>query len=106
MTSRQISSGLDLTYATSIITTQQPSEGELDLLFKAMYDDFISGQPSATLRTVPAVQEHQVTDINKMTKSKPKLDKTKHEMEMNGKVKVNQVKVKVKVKVKDRAETV
>nr|GEY48126.1 retrovirus-related Pol polyprotein from transposon TNT 1-94 [Tanacetum cinerariifolium] len=47
MTSEQISSGLDLTYPLSIITTQQPTEGELDLLFEAMYDDFIGGQPSA-----------------------------------------------------------
>nr|GEU85583.1 hypothetical protein [Tanacetum cinerariifolium] len=47
MTSGQISSGLDLTYAPSTITTQQPTEGELDLLFEAMYDDFIGGQPSA-----------------------------------------------------------
>nr|GEV20179.1 Gag-Pol polyprotein [Tanacetum cinerariifolium] len=45
MTSGQISSGLDLTYAPSTITTQQPTEGELDLLFEAMYDDYISGQP-------------------------------------------------------------
>nr|GEZ85202.1 retrovirus-related Pol polyprotein from transposon TNT 1-94 [Tanacetum cinerariifolium] len=51
MTSRQISSGLDLTYAPSSITTQQPTEGELDLLFEAMYDDYIGGQPSATART-------------------------------------------------------
>nr|GEW98119.1 hypothetical protein [Tanacetum cinerariifolium] len=41
-------SGLDLTYAPSTITTQQLTEGELDLLFKAMYDDYIGGQPSAT----------------------------------------------------------
>nr|GFA99320.1 hypothetical protein [Tanacetum cinerariifolium] len=41
MTSGHISSGLDLTYALSTITTQQPSEGELDLLFEAMYDDYI-----------------------------------------------------------------
>nr|GFB00569.1 hypothetical protein [Tanacetum cinerariifolium] len=60
MTSRQISSGLDLTYAPSTITTQQPSEGELDLLFEAMYDDYIGGQPSATARTVPPAQEPQV----------------------------------------------
>nr|GEV73860.1 retrovirus-related Pol polyprotein from transposon TNT 1-94 [Tanacetum cinerariifolium] len=40
-------SGLDLTYAPSTITTQQPSEGESDLLFEAMYDDYIGGQPSA-----------------------------------------------------------
>nr|GFA72718.1 hypothetical protein [Tanacetum cinerariifolium] len=60
MNSRQISSGLDLTYAPSTITTQQPSEGELDLLFEAMYNDYIGGQPSATARTVPPTQEHQV----------------------------------------------
>nr|GFB45137.1 integrase, catalytic region, zinc finger, CCHC-type, peptidase aspartic, catalytic [Tanacetum cinerariifolium] len=62
MTSGHISSGLDLTYAPSTITTQQPSEGELDLLFEAMYDDYISGQPSATTRTVPPTQEHQDVD--------------------------------------------
>nr|GFC68457.1 retrovirus-related Pol polyprotein from transposon TNT 1-94 [Tanacetum cinerariifolium] len=48
MTSGQISSGLDLTYAPSTIIKQQPSEGELDLLFEAMYDDYFGGQPSAT----------------------------------------------------------
>nr|GEU73401.1 hypothetical protein [Tanacetum cinerariifolium] len=52
MTSGQISSGLDLTYAPSTITTQQPSEGKLDLLFEAMYDNYIGSQPSATGRTV------------------------------------------------------
>nr|GEV45793.1 integrase, catalytic region, zinc finger, CCHC-type, peptidase aspartic, catalytic [Tanacetum cinerariifolium] len=62
MTSRQISSGLDLTYAPSTITTQQPSEGELDLLFEAMYDDYIGGQPLATARTVLAAQEPQDVD--------------------------------------------
>nr|GFB01425.1 integrase, catalytic region, zinc finger, CCHC-type, peptidase aspartic, catalytic [Tanacetum cinerariifolium] len=62
MTSGQISSGLDLTYAPSTITTQQPTEGELDLLFKAMYDDYISGQPSSTQRTVSAAQAHQDVD--------------------------------------------
>ncbi|GJU63557.1 hypothetical protein Tco_1245392 [Tanacetum coccineum] len=56
MTSGQIISGLDLTYAPSTITTQQPTERELDLLFEAMYDDYIGGQPSATLRTTPAAQ--------------------------------------------------
>nr|GEZ83620.1 retrovirus-related Pol polyprotein from transposon TNT 1-94 [Tanacetum cinerariifolium] len=60
MTSRQISSGLDLTYAPSTITTQQPSEGELDILFEAVYDDYIGGQPSATVRTVSPAQEPQV----------------------------------------------
>nr|GEX20802.1 integrase, catalytic region, zinc finger, CCHC-type, peptidase aspartic, catalytic [Tanacetum cinerariifolium] len=49
--------GLDLTYAPSTITTLQPTEGELDLLFEAMYDDYIGGQPSATTRIVLAAQE-------------------------------------------------
>nr|GEW10500.1 hypothetical protein [Tanacetum cinerariifolium] len=60
MTSGHISSGLDLTYAPLTITTQQPSEGELDLLFEAMYDDYVGGQPSATARTVLPAQEPQV----------------------------------------------
>nr|GEW42842.1 retrovirus-related Pol polyprotein from transposon TNT 1-94 [Tanacetum cinerariifolium] len=55
-------SGLDLTYAPSTITTQQPTEGELDLLFEAMYGDFIGGQPSATPRTIPAAHAHQDVD--------------------------------------------
>nr|GEX34653.1 Gag-Pol polyprotein [Tanacetum cinerariifolium] len=59
MTSGHISSRLDLTYAPSTITMQQPSEGELDLLFEAMYDDYIGSQPSATARTVPPAQEPQ-----------------------------------------------
>nr|GFA85545.1 hypothetical protein [Tanacetum cinerariifolium] len=58
MTSGQISSGLNLTYAPSTITTQQPTEGKLNLLFEAMYDDYIGGQPSG--RTVPPAQEPQV----------------------------------------------
>nr|GFC28763.1 hypothetical protein [Tanacetum cinerariifolium] len=60
MTSGQISSGLDLTYAPSIITKQQPTEGELDLLFETMYDDLFGGQPSATVENVPPAQEPQV----------------------------------------------
>ncbi|GJY41172.1 retrovirus-related pol polyprotein from transposon TNT 1-94 [Tanacetum coccineum] len=54
MTSRQISSGLDLTYAPSTITSQKLTECELDLLFEAMYDDYISDQPSAAPRTALA----------------------------------------------------
>ncbi|GJU26972.1 putative ribonuclease H-like domain-containing protein [Tanacetum coccineum] len=60
MTSRQISSGLDLTYAPSKITTQQPTEHELNLLFEAMNDDYIGGQLSATPRIVLAAQTPQV----------------------------------------------
>nr|GFB64803.1 retrovirus-related Pol polyprotein from transposon TNT 1-94 [Tanacetum cinerariifolium] len=64
MTFGQISSGLDLTYALSTITTQQPSEGDLDLLFEAMYDDYIGGQPLATERIVPPAQESQVRQLS------------------------------------------
>nr|GEW80095.1 hypothetical protein [Tanacetum cinerariifolium] len=60
MTSGQISSGLALTYAPSTITTQQPTEDELDLLFEATYNDYIGVQPSATARPVPPAQETQV----------------------------------------------
>nr|GEX01420.1 retrotransposon protein, putative, Ty1-copia subclass [Tanacetum cinerariifolium] len=49
-------SGLDLPYAPSTITTQKPTEGELDLLFESMYDDHVDGQPPATPRTVLAAQ--------------------------------------------------
>nr|GFB93828.1 retrotransposon protein, putative, Ty1-copia subclass [Tanacetum cinerariifolium] len=62
MTFGQISSGLDLTYAPSTITSQQPTEGELDLLFEAMYANFIGGQPSAAQRTILAAQAQQVVD--------------------------------------------
>nr|GEY86103.1 hypothetical protein [Tanacetum cinerariifolium] len=65
MTSGQISSGLDLTYAPSTITMQQPSEGELDLLFEAMYDDYIGGQPSSTARTdVDKLNSNAMVDVN------------------------------------------
>nr|GEV23420.1 retrovirus-related Pol polyprotein from transposon TNT 1-94 [Tanacetum cinerariifolium] len=57
MNSGQISLGLDLTYALSTIKTQQPTEGELDSLFEAMYDDHFGGHPLAAPRTVPAAQD-------------------------------------------------
>ncbi|GKA29859.1 hypothetical protein Tco_0716104 [Tanacetum coccineum] len=59
MTSGYISSGLALIYAPSIITSRKPIERELDLLFEAMYDDYISGQPSDATRTVPAAPTTQ-----------------------------------------------
>nr|GEW04129.1 retrovirus-related Pol polyprotein from transposon TNT 1-94 [Tanacetum cinerariifolium] len=64
MTSGQISLGLDLTYASSTITTQQSTEGELDLLFEAMYDDYIGGQPLAASRTDSAAQAQQVRQMS------------------------------------------
>nr|GEU38208.1 retrovirus-related Pol polyprotein from transposon TNT 1-94 [Tanacetum cinerariifolium] len=51
--------GLDHPYAPSTITTQKPTEGELDLLFEAIYDDHVGGQPSAAPRTVAAAQAPQ-----------------------------------------------
>ncbi|GKC61339.1 hypothetical protein Tco_1088937 [Tanacetum coccineum] len=60
MTCGQISLGLDLTYASSTITSQKPTERELNLLFEAMYDDYIGGQPSATPRTTLAAQTTQI----------------------------------------------
>ncbi|GKC94354.1 hypothetical protein Tco_1159796 [Tanacetum coccineum] len=49
-TSRHISSGLDLTYAPSTITSQKPTERDLELLFKVVYDDYIGGQLSDATR--------------------------------------------------------
>ncbi|GJY38401.1 retrovirus-related pol polyprotein from transposon TNT 1-94 [Tanacetum coccineum] len=54
MTYRQISSGLDLTYAPSTITSQKPTKRELELLLEAMYDDYIGGQSSTAPRIAPA----------------------------------------------------
>ncbi|GJS98672.1 retrovirus-related pol polyprotein from transposon TNT 1-94 [Tanacetum coccineum] len=54
--------GLNLPYAPSTITTQQPTKGELDLLFEAMYDDHVDGQPSAAPRTILAAQAPQYVD--------------------------------------------
>nr|GFA14654.1 hypothetical protein [Tanacetum cinerariifolium] len=62
MTSGQISSGLDLTYASLTISTQQPSKGELDLLFEAMYNDYIGGQPS-DIGPTPTNSSYLVTNI-------------------------------------------
>ncbi|GKA84620.1 retrovirus-related pol polyprotein from transposon TNT 1-94 [Tanacetum coccineum] len=68
MTSRQISSGLDLTYALSTITAQKLTEREFDLLFKAMYDDYIGGQPSSATRTVDTISfKHSTKDFSMTT---------------------------------------
>ncbi|GJY52210.1 hypothetical protein Tco_0443057 [Tanacetum coccineum] len=53
-TSRHISSGLDLTYALSTITSQKQTERGLELLFEAMYDDYMGGQTTGATRTSPA----------------------------------------------------
>nr|GEY53285.1 Gag-Pol polyprotein [Tanacetum cinerariifolium] len=41
---------------------QQPTEGELNLLFEAMYDDYFGGQPSAAVENVTRAQEPQTKD--------------------------------------------
>ncbi|GJT56427.1 retrovirus-related pol polyprotein from transposon TNT 1-94 [Tanacetum coccineum] len=69
MTSGQISLGLNLTYAPSTITTQQPTEGELDLLFEAMHDDYIGGQPSTAPRTTLAAQAPPVLQTPMATRT-------------------------------------
>ncbi|GJX91764.1 retrovirus-related pol polyprotein from transposon TNT 1-94 [Tanacetum coccineum] len=70
MTSGQISSGLDLSYAPSTITSQKPTKRDLDLLFEAIYDDYICGQPSAATRTCLAAQAHQVLQTPTTTTTK------------------------------------
>nr|GEW99960.1 hypothetical protein [Tanacetum cinerariifolium] len=64
MTFGQINSRLDFTYALSTISTQQLTKRKLDLLFDAMYGDYISSQPSAASRTVLAAQAPQ--DVNEL----------------------------------------
>nr|GEX05705.1 hypothetical protein [Tanacetum cinerariifolium] len=54
--------GLPEDIYAAVDSSQQPSEGELDLLFEDMYDDYISGQQSATGRTVLPAQEPQDVD--------------------------------------------
>ncbi|GKB53253.1 retrovirus-related pol polyprotein from transposon TNT 1-94 [Tanacetum coccineum] len=54
LTSGQISSGLELTYAPSTITPQKISEHDLDILFEPLHNEYFGGQPSEAPRTVPA----------------------------------------------------
>nr|GEX25597.1 hypothetical protein [Tanacetum cinerariifolium] len=54
MTSGQISSELELTYASSTITPQRPSEHDLDILFEPLHNKYLGGRPSAVPRTIHA----------------------------------------------------
>nr|GEZ64124.1 retrovirus-related Pol polyprotein from transposon TNT 1-94 [Tanacetum cinerariifolium] len=54
LTFGQISSGLELTYASLTITPQKPSERDLDILFEPLHKEYFCGQPSEAPRTVPA----------------------------------------------------
>ncbi|GKD87468.1 retrovirus-related pol polyprotein from transposon TNT 1-94, partial [Tanacetum coccineum] len=60
MASGQISSGLDLTYASLTITSQKPTEHDLDLLFEAMYDDYIDVDELETRLQNSQQQDDQV----------------------------------------------
>nr|GEY81551.1 hypothetical protein [Tanacetum cinerariifolium] len=53
LTSGQISSELELTYASSIITPQRPSEHDLDILFEPLHNEYLGGRPSKAPRTIP-----------------------------------------------------
>nr|GEU96443.1 hypothetical protein [Tanacetum cinerariifolium] len=62
MTSRKISSELELTYASSTVTPQRPSESDLDILFKPLHNEYLGGRPSEALRTIlvaPVLQNIQ-----------------------------------------------
>nr|GFA17570.1 hypothetical protein [Tanacetum cinerariifolium] len=54
MTSGQISSELELTYALSTITPQRPSEHDLDILFEPLHNEYLGGRPTEAPRVIPA----------------------------------------------------
>nr|GEV29691.1 retrovirus-related Pol polyprotein from transposon TNT 1-94 [Tanacetum cinerariifolium] len=54
LTSGQISSGLELTYALSKITPQRPSKRDLDIIFEPLHNEYLGGRPSEAPRTIPA----------------------------------------------------
>nr|GFD28531.1 retrovirus-related Pol polyprotein from transposon TNT 1-94 [Tanacetum cinerariifolium] len=54
MTSGQISSELELTYAPSTITPQRPSERDLDILFEPLHNEYLGGRPSVAPRAIHA----------------------------------------------------
>nr|GEV11074.1 uncharacterized mitochondrial protein AtMg00810-like [Tanacetum cinerariifolium] len=59
MTSRQISSELELTYAPSTITPQRPSERDLDILFEPLHNEYLGGRPSEAPRTIPVAPQQR-----------------------------------------------
>nr|GFD49757.1 hypothetical protein [Tanacetum cinerariifolium] len=69
MTSGQIRSKLELTYALSTITPQRPSERDLDILFKPLYNKYLGGQPSAVPRVIPAAPVPMVQNLQAPTAS-------------------------------------
>nr|GEZ84334.1 hypothetical protein [Tanacetum cinerariifolium] len=62
MTSGQISSELELTYAPSTITLQSPCEQDLDILFEPLHNEYLGGRPLEVPRTIhvaPVLQNLQ-----------------------------------------------
>nr|GEU80869.1 hypothetical protein [Tanacetum cinerariifolium] len=59
MTSGQISSGLELTYAPSTISPQRPSERDLDILFEPFHNEYLGGRPAEAPRAIPAAPIEQ-----------------------------------------------
>ncbi|GJR99622.1 retrovirus-related pol polyprotein from transposon TNT 1-94 [Tanacetum coccineum] len=88
MTFGQISSGLDLIYAPSTITSQKPTERELNLLFEAIYDDYIRGQPTDSSRTAPVALAPQQQDDQAPLKPKIVADNVSNAM-LDGNMFVN-----------------
>nr|GEW05421.1 hypothetical protein [Tanacetum cinerariifolium] len=69
MTSGQISSELDLTYAPSTITPQRPSKHDLDILFEPLHNEYLGGQPSTVPRVIPAAPVPVVQSLQAPTAS-------------------------------------
>nr|GEU64289.1 retrovirus-related Pol polyprotein from transposon TNT 1-94 [Tanacetum cinerariifolium] len=60
--SMNATSELELTYASSIITPQRPSERDLDILFEPLHNEYLSGRPSEAPRIIhdaPVLQNLQ-----------------------------------------------
>nr|GEX89395.1 putative ribonuclease H-like domain-containing protein [Tanacetum cinerariifolium] len=68
MTSGQISSELELTYAPLTITPQIPSERDRDILFEPLHNEYLGGRPSKAPRTIhvaPVLQNLQAPNASK-----------------------------------------
>nr|GEW55344.1 retrotransposon protein, putative, unclassified [Tanacetum cinerariifolium] len=80
LTSGQISSGLELTYAPSTITPLRPSEHNLDILFESFHNEYLGGQPSKAPRTVPAAPverlQAQLRDLKGKSSNTPSASNT------------------------------
>nr|GEU58449.1 retrovirus-related Pol polyprotein from transposon TNT 1-94 [Tanacetum cinerariifolium] len=63
LTSGQISSGLELTYALSTITPKRPSKCDLYILFQPLHNEYLGGQPSEAPRTILAAPQGNRTPL-------------------------------------------